>query len=101
MQKQEVKKYLELMGKFGLEVQNEAGQRLTVLPREGTGHSKQPLPTTQKKTLHTDNTRWSILKNQTDYVLCSQRWSSSIQSAKTRPGAAQIMNSLIPNSDLN
>ena len=24
--------------------------------------------------------------NQTDYHLCSQRWSSSIQSAKTRPG---------------
>ena len=26
-------------------------------------------------------------QNQTDYVLCSQRWRSSIQSAKTRPGA--------------
>ena len=25
--------------------------------------------------------------NQTDYVLCSQRWRSSIQLAKTRPGA--------------
>ena len=25
--------------------------------------------------------------NQTDYILCSQRWRSSIQSAKTRPGA--------------
>ena len=24
------------------------------------------------------------MKNQTDYVLCSQRWSSFIQSAKTR-----------------
>ena len=34
-------------GKFGLGVQNEAGQRLTVLPREHTGHSKHPLPTTQ------------------------------------------------------
>ena len=33
-------------GKFGLGVQNEAGQRLTVLPRECTGHSKHPLPTT-------------------------------------------------------
>ena len=33
-------------GKFGLEVWNEAGQRLTeVLPREHTGHSKHPLPT--------------------------------------------------------
>ena len=25
--------------------------------------------------------------NQIDYTLCSQRWRSSIQSAKTRPGA--------------
>ena len=36
-------------GKFGLGVQNEAGQRLIVLPREGTDHSKHPLPTTQEK----------------------------------------------------
>ena len=26
-------------------------------------------------------------QNHTDYILCSQRWRSSIQSAKTRPGA--------------
>ena len=26
-------------------------------------------------------------QNQTDYIICSQRWRSSIQSAKTRPGA--------------
>ena len=57
-----------------------------VLPRERTGHSKHPLPTTQEKILPTDITRWST-QNQTDYILCSQRWRSSIQSAKTRPGA--------------
>ena len=28
--------------KFGLGVQNEAGQKLRVLPREYTGHSKYP-----------------------------------------------------------
>jgi len=56
------------------------------LPRECTGHSKHPLPTTQQKTLYMGITRWSIL-NQIDYILCSQRWRSSIQSAKTRPGA--------------
>ena len=33
-------------GKFGLGVWNEAEQRLIVLPREHTGHSKHPLPTT-------------------------------------------------------
>ena len=26
-------------------------------------------------------------RNQIDYILCSQRWRSSIESAKTRPGA--------------
>ena len=52
-----------LTGKFVLGVQNEAGQRLTVLPRERTGHSKHPLPTTQETTLHMDITRWSILKS--------------------------------------
>ena len=50
-------------GKFGLGVQNEAGQRLIVLSRECTGHSKHPLPKTQEKTLHMDITRWSISKS--------------------------------------
>ena len=50
-------------GKFGLGVQNEAGQRLIVLPRERTGYSKHPLPTTQEKTLHMDITKWSIPKS--------------------------------------
>ena len=57
-----------------------------VLPREHTVPSKHPLPTTQKKTLHMDITKWSKL-NQIDYILCSQRWRSSIQSEKTRLGA--------------
>ena len=34
-----------------------------VLPRERTGHSKHPLPTTQEKSLHMDITRWSIMKS--------------------------------------
>ena len=44
-------------GKFGLGMRNEARQRLIVLPRKCTGHSKHPLPTTQEKTLHMDITR--------------------------------------------
>ena len=46
-------------GKFGLGMQNEAGQRLIVLVRKCTGHRKHHLPTTQEKTLHMDITRWS------------------------------------------
>ena len=53
-----------------------------VLPRERTGHSKHPLPTTQEKTSPDGQHR-----NQIDYILYSQRWRSSIYSAKTRPGA--------------
>ena len=33
-------------GKFGLGIRNESGQRLIILPRKCTGHSKHPLPTT-------------------------------------------------------
>ena len=45
-------------GKFGLRVQNEAGQRLKEFCQgECTGHSKHLLPTTQEKTLHMDITR--------------------------------------------
>ena len=42
-----------VISKFGLQVQNEARQRLTVLPRQCAYHSKHPLPTTQEKTLNT------------------------------------------------
>ena len=57
-----------------------------VLPREHTGHNKHPLPTTEEKTLHMDITRWSTPKSDWLYFW-SQRWRSSIQSVKTRPGA--------------
>ena len=50
-------------GKFGLGIRNEAGQRLIEFCREGTSHSKHPLPTTQEKTLHIDITRWSTPKS--------------------------------------
>ena len=53
-----------ITGKFGLGVQNETEQKLTiVLLREHTGHSKHPLPTTQETTLHMDVIRWSIPKS--------------------------------------
>ena len=74
-------------GKFGFGIQNEAGQRLIrVLPRECTGHSKHPLPT-NKRRLYTWTSLDGQYQNQIDYILCSQRWRSSIQSAKTKPGA--------------
>ena len=38
--------------KFGFGVQNYAGQRLTVLPRESTRHSTHPLPITRDDSTH-------------------------------------------------
>ena len=53
-----------LTGKFGLEVWNEAGQRLIEFCRENAlVIAKHPLPTTQEKTLHMDITRWSTPKS--------------------------------------
>ena len=49
MQSQEIP---GITGKFGLREQNEAGQSLTVLPREYTGHNKHSLPTTQGNSTH-------------------------------------------------
>ena len=52
-----------ITGKFGLGIQNEAGQRPRALPRERSGHSKHPLPITQEKTLYMDITRWPTRKS--------------------------------------
>ena len=52
-----------ITGKFGLGVQNEAEQWLTVLPREHSGHRKHPFPITQETTLHMDITRWPTPKS--------------------------------------
>ena len=41
----------------------------------------------QKRRHYTWTSPDSQHRNQTDYIPCSQRWRSSIQSAKTRPGA--------------
>ena len=52
-------------GKFGLGVQNEAGQRLTEFcQRNAQVIAKNPFPTTQENTLHMDITRWSIPKSE-------------------------------------
>ena len=58
----------QVIGKFGLGLQNEAGQRLREFSQENA-HSKHPLPTTQKKTPHMDITRWSIPKSDGLYSL--------------------------------
>ena len=57
-----------------------------VLPREHTGHSKHPLPTTQEKILHMDITRWPKLKSDWLYSL-QPKVEKLYTVSKTRPGA--------------
>ena len=56
------------------------------MPREGTGH-KNTLFQQHKRRLYTWTSSDCQYRKQIDYIPCSQRWRSSIQSAKTRPGA--------------
>ena len=74
-------------GKFGLGVQNEAGQRLTEFCQENTLVIANTLFQQYKRRLGTWTSPDGQHRNQMDYILCSQRWRSSIQSAKTRPRA--------------
>ena len=89
--------------KFDLGVENEAGQRLTrVLPREHTDHSKQPLPITQEKTTHGHhqmvNTKIRLI---IFFAAKGGEARYSQQKQDQERTADQIMNSLLPNSDLN
>ena len=74
-------------GKFSLGVQNEAGQRLTEFCQENAWVIANTLFQQHKRRLYTWTSPDGQYQNQTDYILSSQRWRSSIQSVKTRPGA--------------
>ena len=74
-------------GKFDLGVQNEAGQRLIEFSQENALVIANTLFQQHKRRLYTWTSPDGQYQSQIDYILCSQRWRSSIQSAKTRPGA--------------
>ena len=76
-----------VIGKFGLGVQNEAGQRLTEFCQENALVIANTLFQQHKRWLYTSTSPGGQYGNQIDYILCSQRWRSSIESAKTGPGA--------------
>ena len=74
-------------GKFGLGVQNEARQRLIEFCQENTQFIANTLFQQDKRRLNTWTSPDGEYQNQVDFIFYSQRWRSSIQSAKTRPGA--------------
>ena len=71
-----------------------------VLPRERTGHSKKPLPTTQETT---DITRWSIPKS--DWFYSLQLKMEKLYTVRKKQDqeliVIQIMSHLLQNSDLH
>ena len=92
-----------ITSKFGLGIWNEAGQRLIAFCQDNALVITNTLFQQYKRRLYTwtspDGQNW----NQIDYIVCSQRWRSSIQSAKPRPGAdcGSDHEALLPISDLN
>ena len=74
-------------GKFGLGVKNKSGQRLIEFCQENALVRANTLFQQHKRRLYILISPDGQHRNQTDYILCSQRWRSSIRSAKIRPGA--------------
>ena len=72
----------EVTGKFGLGIQNEAGQRLIEFCQENTLVITNTLFQQHKRKLYTWTSPDGQHQNQTDYILCCQRWRNAIQSAK-------------------
>ena len=90
-------------GKFGLGVQNEAGQRLTEFCQENTLVIANILFQQHKRRLDTWKSPDGKNQNQNDYVLVAKDGEVlySQQKQDQELTVAQTMNSLLPNSDLN
>ena len=88
-------------GKFGLEVQNEAGQRLIEFCQENAVVITNTLFQQHKRRLYTWTSPDGQHQNQIDYILCSKDGEAlySQQKQDQELSVAQIMNSLLPNSD--
>ena len=90
-------------GKFSLGKQNKAGQRLTVLPREHIGHSKHSLPTaTREDSTHGHHQMGNNEVRLIIFFAAKDGEALYNQQKKDQElTVAQIMNSLLQNSDLN
>ena len=74
-------------GKFGLGMRNEAAQRLMEFCQENALVIANTLFQQHKRRLYTWTSPDGQHRNQIDYILCSERCRSYIQSAETRLGA--------------
>jgi len=71
-------------GKFGLGIRNEAGRRLIEFCQENALVIANTLFQQCKRRLYTWKSPDGQHRNQNDYILCSQRWRSSIRSDQIR-----------------
>ena len=90
-------------GKFGLGIRNEAGQRLIEFCQENALVIANTLFQQHKRRLYTWTSPDGQYRNQIDYIICSQDGEALYSQRKQDQEltVAQIMNSLLPNSDLN
>ena len=73
-------------GKFGFGVRNEAGKMLIEFCQENALVIANTIFQQHKRRLYTWTSPDGQHQNQIDYILCSQKWGSSIQSSETRLG---------------
>ena len=92
-----------ITGNFGLGVQNEAGQRLTEFCQENALVIANTLFQQHKRRLYTWTSPDGQYRNQIDYIVGAKDGEAlySQQKQDRELTVAQIMNSLLPNSDLN
>ena len=94
---QEVKRYLDLTGKFGFGVQNEAGQRLTELCQENALVTANTLFQQNKRQLYT----WTSLDGETRLSILFAAEDGETLYRQQKQGlkltVPQIMNSLLQN----
>ena len=76
----------EVTGKFGLGIRNEAGQRLIEFCQENALVITNTLFQQYKRRQYTWTSPDGQHRYRIDYILCSQRWRSSMHSTKTRLG---------------
>ena len=90
-------------GRFGFGMWNETGQRLIEFCQENALVIANILFQQHKRRLYTWTSPDGQHRNQTDYILCSQNGEAlySQQKKDQELTVAQIMNSLLPDSDLN
>ena len=77
----------DIVGKYGLGERNEAGNRLIQFCQEHRMRVTNTWFEQPRRRLYTWTSPGGQYRNQIDYILCQQRWKSSVHAVKTFPGA--------------